>query len=201
MNNKVFCLGLSKTGTTSMGHLFRQLGFSVCYENINTASNESEINNFCDSVVDNYSFFQDLPWPKTYVRYINRFPDSKFILTYRPIDKWLNSMAIYGKKEIPLHQHIYGNSVYSGNESQFRDFYVNHINKVVDSFIDEPGRLLLLNIENHPYFSLKTVQGFLGISPDSTVRFPHSNKGNKNMLRWMIKRSKWKRLARLDELD
>ena len=114
--SKIFCLGLSKNGTTSTGKLFQDLKYNVCPIGPgNNVSNENQIYEFCDSVVDKYDFFQDVPWPKVYRKYKNQYPDSRFILTYRPIAKWLNSMGIYGKS-IPIHEFVYGNPVYKGNE-------------------------------------------------------------------------------------
>lgn len=183
-----------------MGNLFSQLGYEVCHENTNNSSDENEVVNFCDKAVNKYSFFQDLPWPIVYERYRHQFPDSKYILTYRPIDKWLNSMAVYGKRSIPIHRLAYGNAVFSGNEHHFRDSYVNHINRVVNSFSSDPGRLLLVNIDNHNFFTLRTIQGFLGLPTTSKGTFPHSNKGRRNSVRWLFLNQKWKRIARENEL-
>ncbi len=71
---KVFCLGLSKTGTTSLGKYFCDLGYSVCHENVNQERNIKTIIEFCDEKVDQYDMFQDLPWPATFERYIINIP-------------------------------------------------------------------------------------------------------------------------------
>ena len=193
--SKVFCLGLSKTGTTPMGKYFSKLGYRVCHQNVNKEHDIDKIYKFCDQKVDEYDMFQDLPWPVTFTRYMEKFPDAKYILTYRSLDRWLNSMSIYADKSIPLHQAIYGNSIYKGNEIEFRDFYVTHICNIVKAFKDNPGRLLMINIENDNWYITKALQGFLGISVEDKNMYPVSNKGNKNALKWYINRHKWKKLA------
>jgi hypothetical protein len=193
--SKVFCLGLSKTGTTSMGKYFSKLGYRVCQENVNKEHEIDKINKFCDQKVNQYDMFQDLPWPITFSRYIDQYPDSKYILTYRSLDRWLNSMSIYSDNSIPLHQAIYGNSIFKNNEIEFRDFYINHIRNIVNAFQDNPGRLLMINIENDNWYITKALQGFLGISVEDKNMFPVSNKGSKNAIKWYIYRRKWKKLA------
>ena len=194
--SKIFCLGLSKTGTTSMGKYFSKLGYKVCHENVNKEHDMDRICQFCDQKVHEYDMFQDLPWPVTFSRYVDQYPDAKYILTYRSLDRWLNSMSIYSDNSIPLHQAIYGNSIYKGNETEFRDFYITHICNVVNAFKDNPGRLLMINIENDNWYITKALQGFLGISVEDKNMFPVSNKGNTNALKWYINRYKWKKLAK-----
>ena len=104
-------------------------------------------------------------------------------------------MSIYSDKSIPLHQAVYGNSIYKGNEIEFRDFYVAHISNIVRAFKNCPGKLLTINIENDNWYITKALQGFLGISVEDKNIFPVSNKGKKNALNWYINKYKWKKLA------
>ncbi|WP_413406586.1 MULTISPECIES: hypothetical protein [unclassified Synechococcus] len=88
-------------------------------------------------------------------------------------------MSIFSDKFIPSHEAIHGCGVYKGNEVLFRDYYINHFHKVVDKFIDKPGRLLTLNIEIDNWYLTKTLQGFLGISSQDANSLPVSNKSKK----------------------
>jgi len=72
---------------------------------------------------------------------------------------------------------------------------VTHICNIVKAFKDNPGRLLMINIENDNWYITKALQGFLGISVEDKNMYPVSNKGNKNALKWYINRRKWKKLA------
>ena len=86
-----------------MGSFFEGLGYRVCHENVNMTSSSSEVEAFCDKKILEYDMFQDMPWPSVYRRYIEQFDDIRFILTYRSLDKWLNSMSIFGSKRVPIH--------------------------------------------------------------------------------------------------
>ena len=105
---KVFCIGMNKTGTTTMSKIFKKLNFRVAPQikqgidigDIKHKYEDLEIKKFCWR----YNFFQDLPFSQgDFYKTINRiFPSSKYILTVRDSDKWFKSLCnfhlIYFKK-------------------------------------------------------------------------------------------------------
>lgn len=93
--SKVFCIGMFKTGTTSMGKAFEILGLKTLngpwwpkglmindpyYER---ADEWCLYHNNIKKIINLYDAFQDYPWMFLYKEISEWFPDSKFILTMR----------------------------------------------------------------------------------------------------------------------
>lgn len=108
-NPKVFCIGANKTGTTSLAHALKELGYKL------GGQHEAELIAVRDWKSRNFSAlvkycrtaeaFQDIPFscPYTFQILDAFFPDSKFILTIRDSsDTWYNSM-------LRFHSKVFGN--------------------------------------------------------------------------------------------
>ena len=105
---KVFCIGMNKTGTTTMTKIFKKLNFRVAPQikqeinigDIEIRNNHQKIKSFCWK----YNFFQDLPFSQgdIYKTIDKIYPNSTFILTIRDSNKWFESLCnfhlIYFKK-------------------------------------------------------------------------------------------------------
>lgn len=107
--NKIFCIGLNKTGTTSLEKTFNELGFIVG----NQADAEKIFfKDFFDrrfDALEQYcktaEVFQDVPFAFfDFIPFLDtRFPNSKFILTIRDCpQQWYNSV-------INFHSKLYSN--------------------------------------------------------------------------------------------
>ena len=97
---KFFCVGLNKTGTTSLKNEFRRLHFKVGSQRQGELlffehyfkSEFRPILDFCKSA----EFFQDLPFscPETFKHLDQAFPSGKFILTIRDDpEQWYESLT------------------------------------------------------------------------------------------------------------
>lgn len=96
---KVFCIGMNKTGTTTMLKTFKKLNFRTAPQikqeqaigDINFKAEHKKIKKFCWK----YNFFQDLPFSQgNFYKTIDQiFPNSKYILTVRDSDKWFKSLC------------------------------------------------------------------------------------------------------------
>ncbi|KAE8442385.1 hypothetical protein EG329_003401 [Mollisiaceae sp. DMI_Dod_QoI] len=111
-NPKVFVIGLSKTGTTSLGDAFEILNYSrsgwtdiwsryLCHQaTILPIPNLQPV----VSMSEKYQTFEDLPWslPQVYTNMSKIYPDSKFILSLRRSEKvWLeNVRAFFATEEM-----------------------------------------------------------------------------------------------------
>lgn len=103
-SEKVFCIGLNKTGTTSLNAFMDANG----YKTGNQAEGEKLIRDYThenwDAIISfcaTADFFQDLPFsaPKTAVVLLNAYPNSKFILTLRQSpEMWYESLVSFHKK-------------------------------------------------------------------------------------------------------
>ena len=96
---KVFCIGMNKTGTTTMLKTFKKLNFRTAPQikqeqdigDINSSNQHAKIKKFCWK----YNFFQDLPFSQGdfYQKIDQIFPKSKYILTVRDSEKWFESLC------------------------------------------------------------------------------------------------------------
>jgi len=187
MKEKVFGIGLSKSGTTSLGVMLEGLGYSVCQENLGDYEKmtKDELVRRMDDAASRYEGFQDSPWCRFYQRYSELYPASQFILTLRPIEKWMNSMSNFGGKDIPIWEHTYGLRSFKGNEHAFRELYQGHTTEAINYFVGSPGRLLVLDIEANAETLARSVEAFLGLKP-TRLSFPKANTSRRSKLRRML---------------
>lgn len=102
-NEKIFCIGRNKTGTTSLEKVLSDLGFQMGeqvegemlikdYSNGNFKS----LLKFCKTA----QAFQDIPFSCPYTWFIlaTNFPNAKFILTIRDEEDWYRSLTNYHSK-------------------------------------------------------------------------------------------------------
>jgi Sulfotransferase domain len=165
---KVFGIGLARTGTSSLNRAVKELGLtSKHFPRHYGAALEYEC--LTDtSVTVGYKYLDFM------------FPGSKFILTTRAEDEWLESMAALvghlhsrgiADRYHRLHRALYGSTVY--DETRFRHAYRRHHSDVLTYFADRPTDLLVLRISDpNAYPALAT---FLGRAPTDKP-FPHLNR-------------------------
>jgi sulfotransferase family protein len=81
---KVFGIGYPKTGTTTLGACFRQLGYKHQSHDMRLAAQVASGNlTNVMRVVDRHDTFEDWPWFLIYRQLDQRYPGSKFVLTTR----------------------------------------------------------------------------------------------------------------------
>lgn len=199
---KTFCIGANKTGTTSVEHVFRNLGLTVGNQRqaemlvFDWANRDyRRIIGYCKSA----QAFQDVPFSLqgTFQVMDEAYPGSKFILTVRNnADEWYESLVrfhskIVGRGRIPtaddLRQFNYRypgymldvlRLSYGAEESALynRDVYIqyyeDHNNQVIEHFKARPDDLLVLNIGEPD--AMERLIRFLGY-PYTGQKMPHLN--------------------------
>lgn len=178
--NKVICIGMHKTGTSTLGMALLELGFSVVGARTDLA--EVLLKGEIDIAIEEarpYSALQDVPWALLYKELDKKYPNSKFILTEREENKWLNSVLNhFGKTYIPIHEWIYGEGVAFGNEGIYLKKYKDHYAEVKQYFRDRPNDILMISFSNGDDW--EKICNFLGHEIPK-VKFPYANKGKHNM--------------------
>lgn len=105
-NQRIFCLSLQKTGTTSVGSFFEYFDYPVLRSDIAQLRswnlfwfNKNHNRIFRDPVFRNYQVFEDAPfWAKDFYKILHqKFPDAHFVLFTRDSDAWFNSLISHGK--------------------------------------------------------------------------------------------------------
>lgn len=151
---KVFGIGLSKTGTTSLYAALEILGYTpATFRDFNRLGAGDWLNgDFRHDLLSGRDAATDLP-VGTYFRELDaRYPGSKFILTERDMDSWLASIdkQFSGAPHEPgdFHRDVrlaqYGSGMFV--KDRFRRVYEQHIAAVEEHFKDRPQDLLRMNV-------------------------------------------------------
>lgn len=173
---KIICIGLGKTGTTSFGEAMGILGYNHCLVGSGGVAFGHE-NRYMWPIhrsLSKYDSFDDFPWPYLYEMISAKYPRAKFVLTRRvSADVWLNSLQKHYSRAGPT----YDNMAYYGHYSPYQnpeyhlDLYRNHNKRVREFFAGRPNFIELCWEEGHGWDELCA---FLGRRvPDRP--FPRAN--------------------------
>lgn len=196
---KVFGLGLARTGTTSMHEAMLLLGLR------SAPSSAHLIDGLDEAFLDRFDAFFDNPIPFLRSELAGRFPDARFIITWRPVDEWIASMRwLFGPGLDRLdpatrqlgdrvHRSVYGTDVFDEavltavHDAHYRDLRtwaagrpnVVWIGAASQALVN-PAAVTGPSIEVVP-FGWPPLCEFLG-RPEPSVEFPHANSRPKE--RW-----------------
>jgi Sulfotransferase domain len=185
-NYKVFGLGLSKTGTSSLGDALNYLGINtIHYPFDDDTYAELYRGNYDLSILkETYRGIVDIPAAPFYAQWDRQYPGSKFILTVRDRDAWIESaekhweLMMHWWKERPQFQRfqefisavVYGSVGF--NAGRFLFAYDMQIKNVLDYFKNRPDDLLVMDICAGEGW--EKLCPFLGL-PEPAAPFPHAN--------------------------
>ena len=191
-----FNIGLGRTGNRSLAVAVRSLGLTTrwgmgscpkCVEDAKNKFIHSDCNfdvyRTCDFVTD----VAQVHWK----RLANVFPESKFVLTIRPMEEWLNSWEKFRKSHkkrvsvalsTPLTWGVLRRiSLYGGvdfNRDVWRQSYIDHNKNILDYF-ENSNRLVSVNVFQMADNVLwEKLGGFFGID-NKSISFPHIKHGQK----------------------
>ena len=162
---KVFGIGLTRTGTTSLTEALNFLGYSA----IHCPMSYEEIDSFdasTDTAVAARFEFLDL-----------LYPESKFILTTRDIDSWIESAAsLHRSSTDPVWQLetrfiLWKSFIF--DKDKFIEGYHRHYLKVLEYFKNRQDDLLILDLKEDDKFN-KLCKFLKKKTPD--LHYPHLNK-------------------------
>ena len=177
--NKLFIIGLPRTGTTSISVALLSCGFKVAH----TA--------YTKKAFELADVISDAPCFSDYKQLDIIFPNSKFVYLDRSLELWIPSMQMLLKK---MHPHLdtktgHLNPVLKRSFQQTLDLattkepfsrqhlancYQRHQKAVIDYF---SGRDDFLSINLSEPDSFNTLLQFLNIKEESLTHFPHLNIG------------------------
>lgn len=176
---KVFGIGLSKTGTKTLGRCMTMLGYRNCSweEDLFAGLAKGDLAQMY-RVIAAHDSFEDLPWYLFYEACAQRYPDARFVLTRRrDNDTWWASMGnhIATRHVSEERRHWLGTFLQSvvpgAPQETLHDF---HLARVRAFFASAPHRLLEVCWEEDP--SWDRLCAFLG-EPVPAEPFPHENRG------------------------
>ena len=170
MKSKIWGLGLSRTGTTTLSYVLNEMGYRHIH--YPTYDEMMSINN------DGAS---DIPVIPIYKELDQKFPNSKFIYTTRDKQAWLASMGPYLERKKTWNQlscqvqtriKVYNQPFFDYNI--YSKAYDDHDKDVKEYFKNRPKDLLILNILSGD--KPQKLYDFLGSSLIPSDVFPHKNK-------------------------
>ena len=172
---QAFCIGWYKTGTSTMGMALLEFGYSVLGCRLDMAPPLLQGNKqIALKEAGKYDALQDVPWAALYRELDQKYPGSRFILTCREEEAWLNSAAKHFKgNDIQLHEWLYGNGVLLGNEELYINRYRQHNREVKAYFA---GRSDFIEMDLAAGDGWEKLCEFLA-EPMPNKAFPHANKG------------------------
>ena len=177
--NKLFIIGLPRTGTTSISVALLTYGFKVAH----TA--------FTKHAFELADVVSDSPCFSDYQQLDKVFPESKFVYLDRPLALWVPSMQSLLNKMLPQLEPKTGylnpelkrsfEQVFSlssiiepVSKQHLTECYQKHQTTVFDYFADRED---FLSIDLSYHDSLNRLRKFLNIADDSLAKFPHLNIG------------------------
>jgi hypothetical protein len=185
---RIFGIGMQRTGTTSLHEAFKQLGFdSGHWESAMWAKSVwQEMNKWGRSrTLERHYALCDNPIPVLYDRLDKAYPGSKFILTVRPEEEWLESIEKFWTYEgnprrwvwdedgfsHRMHSITYGTPWF--DRQTFLDRYRRHTYEVEEYF---KGCDNFLRIDVNDRTTMADLCRFLD-RPVIKQLFPHQNRG------------------------
>jgi hypothetical protein len=176
---KVFCIGWHKTGTSTLGDALLILGYKVTGARLDLAHSllDGDIRPAL-KVAEQFEALQDVPWAALFKELDMQFPNSKFILTVRDDEEWLNSAKKHFKDKYgKIREWLYGKGVLEGNEELYIERYRRHYEDVEVYFKDRQNDIIIIDFKQGDGW--EKLCSFLD-KPIPQKAFPHSNKGKHN---------------------
>ena len=183
---KIFGIGLSKTGTTSLARALEILGYRTRDYLGVTRYTAGDLGSIDLEAIDNNDALTDTPIPSFYRELDDRYPGSRFILTVREETGWLKSCQKQFTQKLADKQNQASNQVFMDlygctvfDEEKFKAGYQRFVDGVKTYFKDRPQDLLILDVTGGDGW--EQLCPFLG-KEIPEVPFPRANV---TRIRWM----------------
>jgi len=159
---KVFGIGLGRTGTKSLTRALYLLGIHVTHFPIEKDIYTKLRQGKCDfEILQRFDGITDITVAPCYAQLDRLYPGSRFVLTLRDKEAWLDSMErLLGRKPV-LDESVPGNKLYlkirnflqeevygtrSFSREKMSNVYDLHTKNVIDYFRDSPESLLIIDV-------------------------------------------------------
>lgn len=157
--NKIFCIGLNKTGTSSIHEALQILGFKSVHHKESRGKSikdiiKSNYDNGLDILkdIDHYDAYSDWSHPSSNIlfkEFDKQYPNSKFILNTRDINAWIKSRKKHLKRTPNLQQlqkQNPNNKWLKMDEAIWREEFDEHHKNVREYFKKRPEDLLEFDV-------------------------------------------------------
>jgi len=190
---KLFGIGLPKTGTTTLGHCFEVLGYSKAPYDIQLIEEVAEGScNRIPEYTQQWEAFEDWPWPVLYKNLSELYPNAGFILTVRQSkEAWLKSLQKHtnrnpNARSKRLRKLLYKSEDPWKDEQHYRDFYQHHTAAVQEHFAGRENFLTLCWEDGSGWEEICSFTG----DDIPKVPIPHMNNSQQLTAKSLLKK-KW----------
>lgn len=210
---RIFGIGLSKTGTTSLTRALQILGYRTNHFPYSVLRFESGQLNLDLGRIQQWDAVTDSPVALFFQRLDQHFPNAKFILTQRDVESWLDSCQYnhvwpgdyvrhkgirflpHIRKILCLHRNVFGAEQFG--RDAYHEAYERHQEVVMSHFQHRRNDFLAMNICAGD--SWEPLCEFLGV-PVPDVPFPCENVGRFKRLKKGSRKALWRGLSLLPTL-
>lgn len=209
-NEKVFYIGFPKTGTKSIGALFRVLGYNVKSYDGKVYKQDlwdyvirRDLSPFYE-IVDKFDAFEDIPWCYVFKDVYKKYPQSKFIYHYREENSWyssINNMNMKYPVKRNMLDYLYEYEISGGLNDKERRIavYRYHRNDVLNFFDDKQDQFLQVDLFNDKDVVQK-ISTFLG-KDTKLSELPHYNRGSySKVVKWFVSSRLFKNFKKMAQL-
>lgn len=178
----MFCIGLNKTGTTSLHAALQELGYRSLHHR-EPESTEAVARAVREGLpllthLGDHDAFSDIQ--SLAVRFVEldeQYPDSRFILTVRDLGDWLDSRRRHVERNAARHARgEYHGTFLTVDIDGWTDLFNAHVDRVRTHFVDRPGDLLTMDIPRGDGYDV--LCPFLGL-PEPAAPFPWYQRGSR----------------------
>jgi hypothetical protein len=198
---KVFGIGFHKTGTTSLCHALGALGYQAVHGDPSYAPHRGDegvsllklIENgvFRLPTIERYDAFTDNPYFSIWRELDKEYPESKFILTLRDEQEWIESCIRYYKNRRvrPMRAWMFGQyadpSASHEAKQAWLDKFRKHNEDILEYFKDRQDDLLVLTLGSGDEY--RKLCDFLD-RPLLQEKFPNLNRSETEEFKEKIRR-------------
>lgn len=178
MTEKIFGIGLNKTGTTSLKLAFQKLGYRHLDRKPRLFKlwKKREFDKIFEWI-EAYETFEDWPWPLMVPELLRQYPEARFVLTRRETPQaWVESLKSHAMRTNPRNnprEVIFGYRYPHGYEREHIGFYQRHLDQTRAVFAGRRDQLLELCFEQGDGWT--ELCSFLEKKPPR-MDFPHGNR-------------------------
>jgi len=148
--NKLFNIGLNKSGTTSLSEALNLLGIRTIHYKFQNQRVSDVINTNIDNNnkpltgLEYYTGFSDFRGKSFYKLLDKEYPNSKFIITTRPLKEWIKSRVAHVKRNLVNKSYKYEfTKIDEKKWIKERDLFFQEVNAY---FKNSPNKLLIIDI-------------------------------------------------------
>ena len=183
---KVFGIGISRTGTTTLSHALSHLGYRTIHAPLSIIKRQNGELVLNPKAVIRWEALTDLTVAFMYRQLDAAFPGAKFVLTVRDVERWLISMHQVRKiypllRLIPTVSQLFSEAFGEGHLSDEGAMRARFLQHTLDVRAHFEGRDDLLVMDIPAGDGWEKLCAFLG-RPVPTDPFPHCNQ--QSLMTW-----------------